>query len=48
MNRKTFDGLPEAAKALIRKYSGERAAATWISSFGAAEKQSARQAQIRS
>ena len=40
MNRKTFDGLPEAAKDLIRKYSGERAAATWINSFGAAEKQS--------
>ena len=40
MNRKTFDGLPEAAKGLIRKYSGERAAATWIDSFGAAEKQS--------
>jgi TRAP-type C4-dicarboxylate transport system substrate-binding protein len=39
MNRKTFDGLPEAAKALIRKYSGERAAATWIESFGATEKQ---------
>jgi TRAP-type C4-dicarboxylate transport system substrate-binding protein len=39
MNRKTFDGLPEAAKALIRKYSGERAAATWIDSFGATEKQ---------
>lgn len=39
MNRKTFDGLPETAKALIRKYSGEPAAATWIGSFGAAEKQ---------
>ena len=39
MNRKTFDGLPEAAKALIRKYSGERAAATWIGSLGVDEKQ---------
>jgi TRAP-type C4-dicarboxylate transport system substrate-binding protein len=28
MSRKTFDSLPEAAKALVRKYSGERAAAT--------------------
>jgi TRAP-type C4-dicarboxylate transport system substrate-binding protein len=37
MNRKTFDALPEAAKALVRKYSGERAAATWIASFGASE-----------
>jgi TRAP-type C4-dicarboxylate transport system substrate-binding protein len=37
MNRKTFDSLPEAAKALVRKYSGERAAATWIASFGASE-----------
>lgn len=39
MNRKTFDGLPDAAKALIRKYSGERAATTWIGSFGASERQ---------
>ena len=37
MNRKKFDGLPDAAKALIRKYSGERAAATWIETFGAGE-----------
>ena len=37
MNRKTFDSLPEAGKALVRKYSGERAAATWIASFGASE-----------
>ena len=40
MNRKKFDGLPEAAKAVIRKYSGERAAATWIESFGVVERQS--------
>jgi TRAP-type C4-dicarboxylate transport system substrate-binding protein len=39
MNRKKFDALPERAKALIRKYSGERAAATWGKSFGAVEKQ---------
>ena len=38
MNRKTFDGLPEAAKTIIRKYSGEWAAAAWIKSFGAEEK----------
>ena len=37
MNRKKFDSLPEAAKALIRKYGGERAAAIWIESFGASE-----------
>jgi TRAP-type C4-dicarboxylate transport system substrate-binding protein len=34
MNRKTFDALPDAAKALVRKYSGEWEAATWIASFG--------------
>ncbi len=39
INRKKFDGLPEAAKALIRKYSGERAAATWIGSWGAGERE---------
>jgi TRAP-type C4-dicarboxylate transport system substrate-binding protein len=39
MNRKKFDGLPEAAKALIRKYSGEPAAATWIGSWGAGERE---------
>jgi len=37
MNRKKFDDLPDAAKALIRKYSGEWAAETWIGSFGAGE-----------
>ena len=37
MNRKKFDSLPAAAQALIRKYSGERAAAIWIESFGASE-----------
>jgi len=39
MNRKRFDSLPEAAKALIRKYSGERAAATWIDAFEVIETQ---------
>jgi TRAP-type C4-dicarboxylate transport system substrate-binding protein len=37
MNRHKFDGLPGAAKALIRKYSGERAAATWIETFRVAD-----------
>lgn len=37
MSRKTFDNLPQAGQALIRKYSGERAAAAWIASFGASE-----------
>jgi TRAP-type C4-dicarboxylate transport system substrate-binding protein len=40
MSRKKFDGLPDAAKAIIRKYSGARAAAIWIESFGATERQS--------
>jgi TRAP-type C4-dicarboxylate transport system substrate-binding protein len=39
MNHKRFDSLPDAAKALVRKYSGERAAATWIALFGAREMQ---------
>jgi TRAP-type C4-dicarboxylate transport system substrate-binding protein len=39
MNRKTFDALPETAKAVIRKYSGEWTAAAWIKSFGIEEKQ---------
>lgn len=39
MNRKIFDGLPEAAQALIRKFSGERAAATWIESYASSERQ---------
>jgi TRAP-type C4-dicarboxylate transport system substrate-binding protein len=39
MNRKKFDGLPEAAKALIRKYSGDQAAATWIGLWGAGERE---------
>ena len=38
MNRKTFDGLPEAAKTIIRKYSGMWAAAAWVKSFGSDEK----------
>ena len=37
MNRKKFDSLPAAAQALIRKYSGERAAAAWIDGFDAVE-----------
>lgn len=37
MNRKKFDNLPDAAKALIRKYSGEWAAETWIKTFGSGE-----------
>lgn len=39
MNRKKFDSLPDAAKSLIRKYSGEWAANNWtenISRFDAA------------
>jgi TRAP-type C4-dicarboxylate transport system substrate-binding protein len=40
MNREKFDGLPEAAKAIIRKYSGQHAAAIWIDSFGATERRS--------
>ena len=40
MNRKKFDSLPAAAQALIRKYSGERAAAIWIKSFVAVEQRS--------
>ncbi len=39
MNRKTFDGLPEPAQALIRKFSGERSAATWIGSYASSESQ---------
>lgn len=38
MSRKKFDSLPDAAKALIRKYSGDRAAATWIETYGANER----------
>ena len=40
MNRKKFDSLPEAAQALIRKYSGARAGATWIELYGATEQRS--------
>jgi TRAP-type C4-dicarboxylate transport system substrate-binding protein len=32
MSRKTFDGLPPAAQAIIRKYSGEHAAKVWSDS----------------
>lgn len=37
MNRKKFDTLPDAAKALILRYSGEWTAAAWIASFGRLE-----------
>lgn len=40
MNRKRFESLPEAAQALIRKFSGEWAAAGWIAAFGASERRS--------
>ena len=40
MSRKKFDGLPEAARALIRKHSGEWTAAAWITSFGGSEQRS--------
>jgi|WetSurMetagenome_2_1015567.scaffolds.fasta_scaffold221923_2 TRAP-type C4-dicarboxylate transport system substrate-binding protein len=39
MNRRTFDGLPDAAQALIRRFSGERSAATWIESYARSETQ---------
>ena len=39
MNRKKFDSLPEAAKTIIRKYSGEWAAAKWIDLYGASAEQ---------
>ena len=39
MNRKRFESLPAPAQMLIRKYSGEPAAAAWIESFGDAERE---------
>jgi TRAP-type C4-dicarboxylate transport system substrate-binding protein len=39
MNKKKFDSLPEPAKNLIRKYSGEWTAARWIETFEGLEKQ---------
>ena len=33
MNRKKFDSLPKQAQAIIRKYSGEWAAARWIDGY---------------
>lgn len=39
MSRKKFDSLPEQAKTIIRKYSGEWEAERWISTFAATEKQ---------
>ena len=38
MNRKKFDSLPAAAQALIRKFSGERAARIWIEAFDVIER----------
>jgi TRAP-type C4-dicarboxylate transport system substrate-binding protein len=38
MNRKVFDRLPEAAKTLIRKYSGEWAASSFIEAYEAIDK----------
>jgi TRAP-type C4-dicarboxylate transport system substrate-binding protein len=40
MSEQKFEGLPEPAKALIRKYSGEWAAAKWTALFAASEKAS--------
>ena len=40
MSRKKFDSLPQAAQAIIRKYSGAWMAATWIKTFGAVEARS--------
>lgn len=37
MNRQRFEQLPDAAKALIRKYSGEQAATTWNRLFAPSE-----------
>ena len=38
MSRKKFDSLPEPARRLIRKYSGDWTASVWIDGFGAAER----------
>ena len=46
MSRKTFDALPEAAKALIRKHSGESAAVSWFGPYESAVQE--RLAQLRS
>jgi len=46
MNRKKFDSLPEQAKQLIRKYSGEWTTTRWIETFEVIEKQ--RLEQIKS
>ena len=40
MNRKNFESLPAAAQALIRKYSGERAATIWFEAFDTIERNS--------
>ena len=34
MNRKKFESLPQAAQSLLRKYSGDHAAAIWADSYG--------------
>jgi TRAP-type C4-dicarboxylate transport system substrate-binding protein len=46
MSRKRFESLPDAAKAIIRKHSGDRAAAAWIDSYGGSEARAL--AQVRS
>ena len=40
MSRARFEALPAAGQALIRRYSGERAAATWIDLYGQTEQAS--------
>ena len=40
MSQQRFEALPQAARALIRKYSGEWTAARWVASFGASEQAS--------
>jgi TRAP-type C4-dicarboxylate transport system substrate-binding protein len=38
MNRKTFDGLPEQAQSVIRKYSGEWTARRFVADWQVLEK----------
>lgn len=45
MSRKSFDALPDTAKALIRKHSGEHAAEAWIGAYAPTVR--ARIAQLR-
>jgi TRAP-type C4-dicarboxylate transport system substrate-binding protein len=46
MNRKVFDRLPDEAKNLIRKYSGEWAAARFIDAYSQADKTALDQARL--